>query len=106
MSDSVRVLEPEGIIDSAGGNQIRRKVVDLLEAGAETLLIDLKNITFMDSSGLGAMVATLQTVRKREANLFLCSLNDQVQIIMEMTKMDKVFTILPDRTALDRTIES
>jgi hypothetical protein len=38
------------------------------------------------------------------AKLYLCSLNDQIKIILELTKMDKVFDILPDREAFDAAI--
>ena len=106
MSKSSKVLEPTGLIDNAGGTQIRRDVSDLLNLGIEAILIDFSNITFMDSSGLGALVATLQQVRKQESQLYLCSLNDQVSIILELTKMDKIFDILPDRAAFDSTIQS
>lgn len=106
MSKSSKVLEPTGLIDNAGGTQIRRDVSDLLKLGIEAILIDFSNITFMDSSGLGALVATLQQVRKQESQLYLCSLNDQVSIILELTKMDKIFDILPDRAAFDSTIQS
>jgi anti-anti-sigma regulatory factor len=44
MKESIRVIEPEGIIDSANGNQIRRDVGDHLDAGVETILIDFTNI--------------------------------------------------------------
>ena len=106
MSKSSKVLEPTGLIDNAGGTQIRRDVSDLLKLGIEAILIDFSNITFMDSSGLGALVATLQQVRKQESQLYLCSLNDQVSIILELTKMDKIFDILSDRAAFDSTIQS
>lgn len=106
MSKSSKVLEPTGLIDNAGGTQIRRDVSDLLKLGIEAILIDFSNITFMDSSGLGALVATLQQVRKQESQLYLCSLNDQVSIILELTKMDKIFDILPDRAGFDSTIQS
>ncbi len=106
MSKSSKVLEPTGLIDNAGGTQIRRDVSDLLKLGIESILIDFSNITFMDSSGLGALVATLQQVRKQESQLYLCSLNDQVSIILELTKMDKIFDILPDRASFDSTIQS
>jgi anti-anti-sigma factor len=104
MNDSISVFKPEGIIDTAGGAQIRQDVSDRLEAGVETILIDLTNISFMDSSGLGAMVVTLQRVRSKGAKLYLCSLNDQIKIILELTKMDKVFDILPDRASFDAAI--
>ncbi len=105
MTKSSKVLAPEGLIDSAGGTQLRREISDLLNLGVEAILIDFSNITFMDSSGLGALVATLQQVRKQEAQLYLCSLNDQVSIILELTKMDKIFDILPDRAAFDLAIQ-
>jgi anti-anti-sigma regulatory factor len=44
MNDSISVFKPEGIIDTAGGSQIRQDVSDRLEAGVETILIDLTNI--------------------------------------------------------------
>jgi anti-anti-sigma regulatory factor len=50
------------------------------------------------------MVVTLQRVRSKGAKLYLCSLNDQIKIILELTKMDKVFDILPDRAAFDALI--
>lgn len=106
MSNSSKVLAPEGLIDNAGGTQLRREVSELIDAGIETILIDFTNITFMDSSGLGAIVAILQRVRTKSANLYLCSLNDQVKMIMELTKMDKVFDILTDRAAFDLTMEN
>ena len=104
MSKSSKILEPTGLIDNAGGTQLRREVSELLDADIEAILIDFANISFMDSSGLGAIVTILQRVRTKGANLYLCSLNDQVKMIIELTKMDKVFDILPDRTAFDRTL--
>jgi anti-anti-sigma factor len=106
MSKSSRVLEPVGLIDNAGGTQLRREVSDLLELGIKVISIDFTNINFMDSSGLGALVAILQQVRKNESELYLCSLNEQVQMIMELTKMDKVFNLLPDLAALDTAIQN
>lgn len=106
MQNTIRVLEPKGILDNAGGSQIRQEVADLLEAGVEIILIDLANIAFMDSSGLGAIVATLQRVRSKGAKLYLCSLQDQLRIILEITRMDKVFDILPDRSAFNMAMEN
>lgn len=106
MSKSSRVLEPVGLIDNAGGTQLRREVSDLLELGIKVISIDFTNINFMDSSGLGALVAILQQVRKNESELYLCSLNEQVQMIMELTKMDKVFNLLPDLAAIDTAIQN
>ncbi|MEE3716023.1 STAS domain-containing protein [Tumidithrix elongata RA019] len=106
MRESVRVLEPVGLMDSNGSAQVRREVADLLDVGVEALLIDFKNITFIDSSGLGTLVAILVRARSKRTNLYLCSLNDQANILLELTKMDKVFNIFPDRATFDREIEN
>ncbi|MEE3718039.1 STAS domain-containing protein [Tumidithrix elongata RA019] len=106
MSQSVQVLEPEGIIDTSGGNKIRSGVNTFLDLGAKWILIDLKNITFMDSAGLRAIVAIQQLVRAKGAKLYLCSLEDQLQIALELAKMENFFEILPDRAAFDRLLEN
>jgi anti-anti-sigma factor len=104
MNESIGIFEPEGTIDSAGGERIRQDVSDRLDAGAITILIDLEKITFMDSSGLGAMVTTLKNVKAKGATLHLCSLSAQIRIIMEITRLDDVFSILPDREAFNLAI--
>lgn len=104
MNESISIFEPEGIIDSAGGDRIRQNVSDCLDAGASTILIDFEKITFMDSSGLGAMVTTFKNVKAKGATLYLCTLSDQIKIIMEITRLDKVFSILPDREAFNLAI--
>ncbi|MGB3202842.1 MAG: STAS domain-containing protein, partial [Nodosilinea sp.] len=53
MSSSFHVIEPAGILDSTKAETFRQSVEDLLESGAEVILVDLKDITFIDSSGLG-----------------------------------------------------
>ncbi|NJL43528.1 MAG: STAS domain-containing protein [Pseudanabaena sp. SU_2_4] len=93
MSNKIEVLEPSGILDSVTGNKVRNDVADLILAGVDIVLIDFKNITFMDSSGLGAMVATLQKVRTAGCKLYLCSLNDQLTMLLDLTKMLQVFEI-------------
>ena len=57
MSASVKILEPSGILDSIKGHELRLEINDAVNAGTDIVLIDLKNIKFMDSSGLGALVS-------------------------------------------------
>jgi anti-sigma B factor antagonist len=104
MSSKIEVLEPSGILDSVTGNKVRNDVADLILAGVDIVLIDFKNITFMDSSGLGAMVATLQKVRAAGCKLYLCSLNDQLTMLLDLTKMLQVFEIFESRAAFDAAI--
>lgn len=51
----------------------------------------------MDSSGFGALVSVLKRVREHGKQLYLCNLNSQVRIVLELTGTEKVFKIFPDQ---------
>jgi anti-anti-sigma factor len=93
MSRITKILQPSGVLDGVGANQLRKEVSDIISGGADTVLLDLKDVTFVDSSGLGALVATLKMVRAAGSKLVICSINDQVKMLFELTSMDRVFEI-------------
>jgi anti-anti-sigma factor len=51
----------------------------------------------MDSSGLGALVLALKGVRAAGSKLFVCSINEQIKILFELTSMDRVFEIFENQ---------
>ncbi len=104
MSSVVKVIQPSGILDGASANQLRREINDVVENGVDIVLVDFQNITFMNSTGLGALVSTLRTVRSAGGELFICSLNEQVQMIFNLTKMDRVFKTFTNRDEFERKI--
>jgi anti-sigma B factor antagonist len=104
MSSTVKVIQPSGILDGASANQLRRDINDVVENGANIVLVDFQDITFMNSTGLGALVATLRSVRSAGSELFICSLNEQVQMIFQLTKMDRVFKPLANRDEFDQKV--
>lgn len=104
MSVNYQVIEPSGILDSTKAEEFRQQIDDALEAGAEILLIDLKDITFIDSSGLGALVVVLKKVKASNRHMYVCSINDQVRMLFELTSMDRVFEVLMDRDEFNSQI--
>ncbi|KOP26743.1 sulfate transporter [Hapalosiphon sp. MRB220] len=104
MNTIVKVIEPSGILDGIRGNLLRREVSNLLDSGTEILLIDLKEVNFIDSSGLGSLVSAMQMVRSANAKLFVCSISDQVKMLFELTKMDRIFQIFVDQDDFQRQI--
>jgi len=97
MNPKVTVIELSGILDGIKGNQLRREVSDIVANGSDILLIDLKDVKFVDSSGLGALVSAMQIVRNAESKLFVCSINDQVRMLFELTKLDRIFQTYVDQ---------
>jgi anti-sigma B factor antagonist len=97
MNSLVQTIEPKGILDGTKTQEFHHQLDKSIEIGAQIILIDFQNVTFMDSSGLGALVKALKTVNAAEVKFFLCSVNEQVGMLFELTSMDNYFTILSDR---------
>lgn len=104
MSPNVKIVQPSGILDGIRANQLRRDIGDIVASGANIILIDLKDVKFIDSSGLGALVSVMKTVQTSGGKLFVCSLNEQVKMLFELTKMDRVFERFADQDEFNRKI--
>ncbi len=106
MNSSMKVIQPSGILDGVAVNGLRREITDIVEGGTNIVLVDFQDVTFMNSSGLGALVSTLRVVRSAGAELFLCSLSEQVRMIFELTKMDRVFKMFDSRNEFEEKVDS
>lgn len=104
MNLSVTVLELSGILDGIRGNELRREISGILANGADILLLDMKEVKFIDSSGLGALVSAMQMVRNANGKLFVCSISDQVRMLFELTKMDRIFQTFADQDEFNRQV--
>ena len=96
MTAIVKTLEPTGMLDGATTNELKNQVTEVIQQGADIVLLDMKGVNFMNSSGIGALVAILKIVRAKEKQLYLCGLTDQVKMIFQLTKMDRVFKLFVD----------
>ena len=106
MNPVVKVVQPSGILDGTKAGQFRQEISQLVEANVDIVLIDFQDVTFMDSSGLGALVPALKTVRAAGSKLFICSVNEQIKMLFELTSMDRVFEIFPSREEFENAVLS
>jgi anti-sigma B factor antagonist len=60
------------------------------------VVLDLSEVTFMDSTGLGAMLSCLRALKSRGGSLKVASLSPEVRRLFDMVMMDKVFSVYPD----------
>jgi anti-anti-sigma factor len=104
MDAQIQIFEPAGILNATVGNELRRKIKDAVENDVKIVLIDMKNVNFIDSSGLGALVSAMQDIKKAEKKLFICSINAQVKMLFELTKIERVLNILRDREEFDSQV--
>jgi anti-sigma B factor antagonist len=83
-------------LDASVAPAFRQAVLQLVEGGDTRLVLDLAGLEFLDSSGLGAMVSILKALGNRGA-LAVCGVRGAVLSLFQLTRMDKVFTILDGR---------
>ena len=92
-SAAITVIVPQGDLDMAAADQMKGVLTGLVNDGSVKLLVDLGSVGYIDSSGMGALVATLKHARTAGGDLRLCALQDDVRAIFEMTRLIKAVTI-------------
>jgi anti-sigma B factor antagonist len=70
----------------------KQKILDYINLGHRTIILDLSNADFIDSSGLGAIVSILKLLGQT-GNLILCGLHGAPLAMIKLTRMDKIFSI-------------
>jgi len=89
----VLVIEvPSGNLDAANSMEFREAVESLIERGTR-LLIDMENVTFVDSSGLGSILSLKRDLGERRGELKICGMLDSVASMFSLVRMDRVFDI-------------
>ena len=96
-ASGVTVVSPRGDIDMATVDEVRRTLAGLIDGGQSRVLMDLGGVGYMDSSGMGALVAAMKQARAAGGDVRLCALQDDVRGIFEMTRLIKVMSIHPTR---------
>lgn len=104
MNPNIQIIQVSGILDGIRGNQLQKSISDVVEEGTEVILVDLQNLTFIDSSGLGSLISIQKIVRSMGGMFFLCSIKNQVKMMFELTQMSRVFKIFADRNEFAREI--
>lgn len=96
-SDSVVILDLQGKIRLGEGNlELHQTLRELVEKGEKNILLNLANVTSIDSSGLGELIAGYATLQKNEGDLKLLNLTERVSEIMMITKLLTVFEVFED----------
>lgn len=105
MNSEIKIVEPSGILDNSLAKQLCHEVDEIISTGNQTILVDLKGISFIDSSGLGGLVNAFKSARAAGGRLVICSVCEQPRMLLEITGMDQVFEIFPDQAEFNKTVE-
>jgi anti-sigma B factor antagonist len=100
----VAVLDFSGKITlGEGSSTLRRMVHELITKGHRKILMDLGDVDYIDSSGIGEMVAAYTTVRSAQGELKIVRLTKRVHDILQITRLYTVFDVQPDEAGAIRS---
>ena len=96
-----KILDCSGQITLGEGTMVIRNTVrDLLQAGAKRIILNLANVTYIDSSGVGELVSTYTTVVNHGGQLKLLNLTKKIREVLAITKLLTVFDVSDSEQAM------
>src|SRR5882672_5364178 len=97
--DGVTVVDLSGRITLGEGSVVLRETVrDLIGKGEKKILLNLGDVTYIDSSGIGELVSAFTSVRNQGGELKLLKLTKKVHDLLQITKLYTVFDVKDDET--------
>ncbi len=98
--DGVTILDLSGRITLGEGSvQLRDAVRGLIGKGSKNILLNLGEVSYIDSSGLGELVSAYTTAKNQQAEVKLLNLTKKVHDLLQLTKLYTVFDIRDDEAA-------
>ena len=101
--DGVNIMDCSGRITLGEGSVVLRdQIKDLLTKGQKKILLNLGDVNYIDSSGIGELVSAYTTVRNQGGELKLLNLTKKVHDLLQITKLYTVFDVKDDEAAAIR----
>jgi anti-sigma B factor antagonist len=102
-TDGWDIVDVQGDVDLASAPVLRTRLDDLLTSGSRRILVNLEGVSFMDSSGLNAIVAAMRGVREVDGEIAVVCTNETILKILSITGIDRLLTVHP---TVDRALAS
>jgi len=90
---NITILSLTGRLDLSNGGKLKEEIKKVLASGKTSIHLNLGNVEFVNSSGLGALVSIMKEIRIQKGRLTLSDLADYVQEIFDITQLSHIFEI-------------
>ncbi|MDH5657374.1 MAG: STAS domain-containing protein [Spirochaetia bacterium] len=98
--DKHTIIEIDGDVNLYSVSQLRKNISQLIDDGNHSIIIDMKNVRYMDSSGI-ALLANLQKKIKTTNGFFgILQMNNEIKNILRLAALEKYFSIYDDINSL------
>lgn len=106
IEDGLGVARLTGRLDIASAAEVKRAFAEAISGGTPRLVVDMAGVSFIDSSGLSALVSGLRTARQAGGDLRIAAPGSQPTAIFTLTSLDQVFRLYPSVEEAVRDYES
>jgi anti-sigma B factor antagonist len=96
--NNVTLLAISGRVDISNAPTLKQKLMQVSSQQPTNVVVNLENVSFMDSSGLAALVQGMRRCREYGGDLLLCSPQKPVRMVFELTRLDKALLIFENES--------
>ena len=89
------VVRLAGRLDLASAAEVKQRLTRAIVEGHRRLVVDLGEVTFIDSSGLGVLIGALKAARLARGDLRIARPGEQARVVLELTTLDRVLRPYP-----------
>ena len=89
------ILAPSGRLNLVSAPQLKKAADDVVAKGRARIVVDLSGVSFMDSSGLGALIGGLKSARQAAGDLRIAGAAEQVLAVLQLTNLDRILRPYP-----------
>jgi len=98
LDEKLPLIRLEGEVDVYTAPQLKQQMINLLESGARTMVVDLSDVEYLDSTALGVLIGGLKRMREMDGNMVLVCPSPRIRRVFEITGLDKIFEIFNSET--------
>ena len=95
LGTEIVLIRLNGRLDAMASPSLKSALETKLDEGHRKLIVDLEKVSFIDSSGLVALVSGLRLAREKKGDIFLSGIGPQAQAVFRLTMLDRIFPIHP-----------
>ena len=98
VDDNTQALDLEGEVDVYTAPLLRQEIMDQVDSGVKTLLVDLNKVEYLDSTGLGILIGGVKRLKEQGGSLRLIGPSARITRIFEITGLNKIFDVYANRS--------
>ncbi|HYE80101.1 MAG TPA: STAS domain-containing protein [bacterium] len=91
--NNVLIFDIKGELDAKAAPELKERLTDKINQGHTRVLVNLSDISYLDSAGLGVLVSGLKIATRQNGDLRMWGLQEEVKNIFQLTRLNKVFQI-------------